>query len=659
MTHRTDIDGLRALAIIPVVLYHMGVPAFSGGFVGVDIFFVISGFLITSLIARDLGQPDRRFSLTNFYERRIRRIFPALFTVLAVTTVLAVIVLLPRDLSAYAKSLVATAAFASNIHFFRQAGYFDTEAYTKPLLHTWSLAVEEQFYLFFPLLMLVLFRVLKRGARVGIVLAGLALASFAWSVWTVHTRPDAAFYLAPARAWELLLGSVLALGVVPAFRTARSAHAAGILGVALLGLAVVAFSHSTPFPGVAALVPCLGAALVIHSGGATPIHRVLSSAPLVFIGLISYSLYLWHWSLLSLARHWSLDPLTMPQTVAVVGVALLASVSSWRFIEQPLRKPAPRGSLGARSKRRKRVFGLAAAASSIALLIGLIGASADGLPGRLGPDVIALDAAQQDFNDQRPKCHASDRAVVPYRDTCRFGATDSAPRYAVWGDSHAAELAVALGELAADAGESVRMITYSACPPGSVRGGARGGTGGCAEHDRATLKAISEDTTVFLVFLVARYSQARQDQGDVYFVELGRVARALADAGKEVVLVYPSPEYQFSVPIQLARAAYRGANLEMIGLAREAFEAQRSPFVRALDAIRTDRRIGMVDPSRRLCDESRCRTFAEGRALYFDDDHLSLSGARYVGSAFVPFFRSIDDAADLPERLAYGTRTAW
>lgn len=664
MIHRPDIDGLRAIAVIPVVLYHMGVPWFDGGFTGVDVFFVISGFLITSIISEDLARPDRRFSLRTFYERRIRRIFPALFTVLLVTTVLAVLILLPRDLDSYARSLVATAAFASNIHFYRQSGYFDAESHTKPLLHTWSLAVEEQFYLFFPLLLMALYRWLGHAARVRAVLAVLALGSFAFSVWQVRVRPDAAFYLAPARAWELLLGSLLALGAVPAFRRAASADAAAVLGIVLLGAGFVTFTSATPFPGVAALVPCLGAGLLIHSGGATVVNRILTWRPLVVTGLLSYSLYLWHWALLSLARHWVVDPLTMPQTVAVVAVAVLASGASWRYIERPLRaRRVPVSTVGVSAPRHWRVFAWGGVASAVTVALGLAGAMTAGLPERISPRALAFDADQLDFNSERSRCHASDRSAIPYRDTCRFGAPATTPRYALWGDSHAAELAVALGELAAASGESVRMVTYSGCPPGSVDGGVRGGTGGCAAHERATLQAIVADDDLAVVFLIARFSQARIEQGDGFFVELGRVARALADAGKRVVLVYPSPEYRSSVPVLLARAAHRGADLASVGLTRETFDAQRAELVRALDTIRRDDRIGMVDPSRVLCDAAQCRASADGRALYFDDDHLSLSGARFVAPAFAPYFarRARATPVDLigTARSTSGTRVAW
>jgi hypothetical protein len=343
---------------------------------------------------------------------------------------------------------------------------------------------------------------------------------------------------------------------------------------------------------------------------------------------------------------------------------VLASGASWRYIERPLRaRRAPGGGPGIAAPRHWRVFAWGGVASAVTVALGLVGAMTDGLPGRISPRVLALDAAQQDFNTERTRCHANDRSAIPYRDTCRFGAPATTPRYALWGDSHAAELAVALGELAEASGESVRMVTYSGCPPGSVNGGVQGGTGGCAAHERGTLQAITADSTLAVVFLIARYSQARTEQGDGFFAELGRVARALTDAGKRVVLVYPSPEYGSSVPVLLARAAHRGAELASVGLARETFDAQRAGSVRALDAIRADGRIGMVDPARLLCDAARCRAWAEGHALYFDDDHLSVSGARFVAPVFAAFFARRASATPVgtgdEARTVSGTRVAW
>src|SRR5207248_6169363 len=299
--YRPEIDGLRALAILPVVLFHYRAPGFQGGFVGVDVFFVMSGYLITGLVQSEMQCGT--FSLAQFYERRVRRIFPGLFAMLAVVSIAAYVLLFPADLVRYAQSLFATALFGANFEFWREAGYFDTFANQKPLLHLWSIAVEEQFYLLFPALLILLRHAAPRLriAAVGFVF----IASFALGAWGVGAAPVATFYLLPARAWELMLGALLALGAVPAFRTRMASETLAALGLVLIGASMFAFTPATPFPGPAALLPCAGAALVIHAADPqrTFVGRALGVRPLVFIGLISYSLYLWHWPVFVFATY--------------------------------------------------------------------------------------------------------------------------------------------------------------------------------------------------------------------------------------------------------------------------------------------------------------------------------------------------------------------
>lgn len=633
MHHRPDIDGLRALAVIPVVLYHAGMPGLPGGFIGVDVFFVISGFLITSILLRDLEDPARRFSLADFYVRRIRRILPALIAVLAATGLLALVILLPRDLDDLARSSVATALFASNIFFHRQAGYFDADAHSKPLLHTWSLAVEEQFYLFFPLLLLVLFRLGWRRVGVRRTLVALTALSFAFSLWQMRVAPSAAFYLAPARAWELLLGSLVAMGSFPVLRPA-AAQGAALLGVALLVAGYVLVTPQSAFPGALALLPCLGAALIIHAGSATAVNRVLARAPLVAVGAISYALYLWHWPLLVLGRHWSLAPLTVLQTSAIVVASVALSVLSLRYIEAPFRAVRAHADGARDATSRRPVFFWGAMASAAVLILGAFGALSHGWPSRIPDAAIAFDAAQFDVNTRRAECHANDAHPVPYRDSCVFGASGPAPRVAIWADSHGVELAVALGEMSEQNGAAVRLVSYSACPPGSVTGGARGVTEGCATHDHATRAALAADAFIDVVILIARYHYAVSAQGPGYFAELAGAAQALQAAGKRVVLVYPAPEYPFVVPTQLARTILRGRDASEVGVARVTFDDQRRSVVRALDGIRATGSVSVIDLADRLCTSTRCRTAADGHSLYFDDDHLSVQGARFVSPAF-------------------------
>ena len=289
MQYRRDIDGLRAIAVLPVVLYHAHVPGFSGGFVGVDIFFVISGYLIAGIIARDVDQG--RFTVLGFYERRIRRIFPALFVMLAVTALAAWWLLLPDDLVRFSDSVVSTALFYSNLQFWSETGYFAAASHTKPLLHTWSLAVEEQFYIVFPLAMVAM--AAWRPATRIFWLSGAALVSFVAAVLTVPSDPSTAFFWPHTRAWELLVGVLLALRAVPRVRTAETANWLVAGGLVLIAISVVGYGHGTPFPGFAALPPVLGAAMIIHAGdthGARQeapgvMTQWIGAGPLVGIGL--------------------------------------------------------------------------------------------------------------------------------------------------------------------------------------------------------------------------------------------------------------------------------------------------------------------------------------------------------------------------------------
>lgn len=254
MKYRPDIDGLRAIAIIPVVLFHAEVVGFGGGFIGVDVFFVISGFLITSLLLQDIQK--NRFSIAHFYERRVRRIFPALMTVFAACAVAAYILLLPQDLILFAKSLVAAILFASNFHFMSKTGYFDAPAESHPLLHTWSLSVEEQFYIFFPL---ILWFLAAKKMRFGPTILVIFVSSLIVSLWATAAHPKFGFYMLPSRTWEMMLGSLLALNIAPPIQSKRAREIAGALGLLLILVATFTFSKDVPFPGWRAFLPCFGA----------------------------------------------------------------------------------------------------------------------------------------------------------------------------------------------------------------------------------------------------------------------------------------------------------------------------------------------------------------------------------------------------------------
>ena len=336
MNYRAEIDGLRALAVLPVILFHAGFSWFSGGYVGVDVFFVISGYLITTIIVREMA--EGRFSLLVFYERRARRILPALFFVMLLSTAFALLWLAPSELENYGQGLIAVSTFWSNILFWQQSGYFETAAELNPLLHTWSLAVEEQFYIFFPLLLMLTWRF---GLRfVCLLLLVTFVCSLAAAQWSVYQHPSAAFYLLPMRAWELLIGSATALYL--RYRTPPDSRLANevlsLLGFGMVVFAIATFDQTTPFPGFYAILPTLGTALLILS--VTPdtlVFRVLSFRPLVALGLISYSAYLWHQPVLAFARYRLAADLPGSLLLVLCMLSIAMAWFSWRYIEQPFR----------------------------------------------------------------------------------------------------------------------------------------------------------------------------------------------------------------------------------------------------------------------------------------------------------------------------------
>lgn len=390
MRYRKEIDGLRALAVIPVVFFHAGFGLFAGGYVGVDVFFVISGYLITGIVMHEVDRGA--FSIADFYERRIRRILPALFLVVLVCVPTAFLLLLPAELKEFSQSLIAVAMFSSNVLFWAQSGYFEGAAELKPLLHTWSLSVEEQFYLFFPLLLVLTWRWGRKW--VVALLSIVAMASLLLAEWGALNKPIAAFFLLPTRAWELLLGSLVAFYLARDSRhhfTLSQCNLLSSAGLALVMYAIFGFDGQTTFPGLHALVPTLGAALMII--GAKPetwVGHVLCRPLMVTVGLISYSTYLWHQPLFAFARHLGVERSSILTLGGLAALSLVLGYFSWRYVETPIRRN--------RAISRRSIFLMAGAGSLTMLLLGLLGHVFNGFVDRLKPEdryLAAISPAAQ------------------------------------------------------------------------------------------------------------------------------------------------------------------------------------------------------------------------------------------------------------------------
>lgn len=657
MKYRADIDGLRAVAVLAVVLFHADLALFSGGFVGVDVFFVISGYLITGIIAGEIR--SGRFSLARFYERRIRRIFPALFVMLACSTAAALLLFMPRELKDYSQSLAAAALSLSNVLFWSEAGYFDAPAELKPLLHTWSLAVEEQFYLLLPLLLMLGARLLR--SRWLPLLLPVAAGSFLISLWQVGNTPSAAFFLPPARAWELLLGSLLALGLARPVRHEAAREGLAALGLAAILWSVFGFDAQTPFPGAAALLPCLGAALIIHTGGRTRVGRLLSSRPAVFIGLISYSLYLWHWPVLVFARYYAIDPLNPAQLAGVLLLSLALSVASWRFIERPFR----RSTLPPRQAAR-RAYAAAAVLSVAAVSAGVMGHLRNGLPERLPAEVVAYASASDDFNPDRQRCHDRGLERATRGDLCRVG-PPGAPRFIVWGDSLADAMQPAFARLAQRHRLPGWYVSHSGCPPllGVTRRD-RPASHGCRRFNDAVL-ALIERHDIDTVVLVGRWSgynpgdedpllykarsplvdrllpQGRPDTPDALFGRaLRRTVARLHAQGRRIWLVKQPPESKTNDPSVVARTVFMGKTPESLWISMREHERRQWRVERVFDRLQAEFGLRTLDPARLLCHEGSCASTRAGHAIYRDLDHLSTYGAVQMQPLLEPIFLAAD-----------------
>ena len=486
--YRADIDGLRALAVVPVVLFHSELGIVSGGFVGVDIFFVISGYLITQLLLNAMS--EERFSLLDFYERRIRRIFPALFLVLAACGVAGLIVMLPRDLETLGKNLIAAATSLSNVALWFQDDYFAGSSKLKPMLHTWSLGLEEQFYLFWPLLLFVLVRFARR--RMVAITAAATLLSFAASVWMTDYEQSAAFYLLPYRAWELLLGALLAMGAVPRIGSRALAQIAGGAGLVLILYPVIAFSEAMPFPGVGAAIPCLGAALIIHAGEGrqpTAAASLLSHPVAVFGGKISYSFYLWHWPLFVFARYSTIEEPPPALMFEIALISMLCAALSWRFVEEPFRRKQLLAS-------RRSLFAAAAAAVIATVAFGGVLVAAHGFPQRVHAETVRLEAATEQPNPYAIPCHVG----LQLKPACIIG--DPAKlRYAIIGDSHAMALRGAMARIA-EAGPATLYGGASRCPP--LAG--YGSDADCIAMNRQKLQFLQTHPEIDTVVIAARWT---------------------------------------------------------------------------------------------------------------------------------------------------------
>ncbi len=610
MKYRPEIDGLRAVAVLPVLFFHAGFPAFKGGFVGVDVFFVISGYLITSIIHPDIKNDS--FSISRFYERRIRRILPALFLVCLACIPVALLLLLPDDFKAFSKSLAAVNLFSSNILFWQESGYFEAAAELKPLLHTWSIAVEEQFYLFFPLFLL-LFRGLTTK-NLTVLLFAVTLTSLGFAEYIGVLDPSANFYLLPSRAWELGIGAILAINL-PGRNKARPSLSAwaSLLGLTMIIYSVFSVDKDVVFPGFITLVPVLGTALIIAYGNPTNITgKILCFKPLWGLGLISYSTYLWHQPLFAFARLRE-GTLTSESYLILISVSLILAYFTWRFVEAPFRN---RKNLSG-----AQVFRGAAIISAAFITFGITGYYQN-------ERMILLSEEQEHilrylhYDRSGPYREGScflqeEQGYSELEDQCFApGGT------MIWGDSHAAALSYglrsSLGELT--------QISASACPP--LKDYRKASRPNCYDINTLALEKIAS-LQPKLLFLHANWIAYRfQDNLDNLITNT--VSSALtASPESRIVLLGGVPQWDPSLPVQLIKNGSRLQDMALLSSQRysEVFELDM-----VLKEIAQSNHITFISILDLFCENGACLSSVKDQNEYepfaWDSCHLTRLSSR-------------------------------
>ena len=629
MKYRREIDGLRAIAVLPVIFFHAGFDQFSGGFVGVDVFFVISGYLITSLLISDIER--KNFSILNFYERRALRILPALFIVMIACTPFAYAWMFPIELKNFFQSLVAVSLFSSNFLFWLEEGYFAPSAELKPLLHTWSLAVEEQYYLIFPIFLITFWKLGRK--KVFWIISFLALSSLLFSEWGWRNFPSANFYLAPSRAFELLAGSLCAFIIF--YSEIRRNNFFSFLGLILILFSVFSFNENTPFPSFYALVPVLGTSLIIlFSREDTIISKILSTKFFVGIGLISYSAYLWHQPLFAFAR---LRSITEPSELLMISLALLSLILAWitwSLVEQPFRK---------RKffflKKQKKVFSLSFAFILLFGFIGFYGHLNEGFKNRSNGDLLigSLDERLDKNYGLHKDCESLlNDSKITSSENCF---TSDAPDVLLWGDSHAMHLVQ--GIRSSEASIGLQQHTLSSCAPII-------GIAPILTTENLARKCILFNQSVFewikksnvkIVILSSLFSgildkNILQDDGSIlknnksinYISQkLKQTIRDIQSLGVKVITVSTTPRSGWDNGRCIIRSVYFKSSPDSCDFKLD----KEIDGLKLLENIEADFPVYWLYED--ICESEVCDTIKKDVFIFKDKTHLSKEGSHFLG----------------------------
>ena len=635
MKYRSEIDGLRALAILPVVFFHAGFGFFQGGFVGVDIFFVISGYLITTIILTE--SENKKFSYINFYERRARRIMPALYLVMFFSIIAAWLLLFPADFKYFSESLVATSLFSSNILFMLKSGYWGSANELVPLLHTWSLAVEEQYYIFFPIFLLAMWNFRKRWILSALII--IALISLLLSVWMAEAKPTANFFLIFTRAWELAIGASISFYFVYRKNTMKTIlnnryidEILGLTGILLIVYAVLFFNDSTPFPSFYALIPTIGAALIIvFTSHSTLVGKFLGSKPLVGIGLLSYSTYLWHQPIFAFSRHAAIDTLSTEIYLALILLTVTLSYISWKYIESPFRNR--------KIISRKFIFSFTIIGGLLFIAFGITGHMNNGFKQRTtlsGLPFDGLDAPLDPNHGLGSNCNLTNQ--------CK---TSNHPKVLLWGDSFAKHLAGGLQY--SSTALNFQQVTSDSCRPVldiSIVGSFGNGTlvrtkkwaQECVSHNNSIFDYIKSNKDIEYIILASPFAftkkiytkdSTKDYSDDLVFKYFRDMVEKLRSIGKKPIFIAPPPNNWKDIGRCSIKSMALGMNPNTCDFDSNSYSEYTRNAYTIMQAV--EKFAPVVKMEDFICENGTCDVIMDDVVLYRDTYHLTKRGSEYLG----------------------------
>lgn len=671
IAYRSDIDGLRAIAVLSVVFFHLDHQMVPGGYIGVDIFFVISGYLIGTILLREFDAGT--FSFLRFFERRIRRLFPAYFVMALATAAVGWFVLTPEDYRQFGQSLLAATIFISNILFYKETGYFNRASEEKPLLHSWSLGVEEQFYIVVPIILALIYFFVKSNTRCVVIgfAVTITIVSFALSVVFMPWDASAVFFLFPFRAWELAIGVLLATGIFPEIKNIRIADIVSGFGAALIAYAIVFYDRATPFPGAAALLPCVGSALVIYGGEQQRpmISRWLSLRPIVLIGLTSYSMYLWHWPVIVLGQQGFFFEQTWGAKLIMLVLMGALTFLSYRFVEMPVRHAYE-------FFNRTKLF---ASASILSLFLVAAGAAlhlSSGVPSRLSPTAKEFIAAITDYKHKMNDCVSASNAGLPGVPNCKIGMLNAPPTMLVWGDSHALAFHDAIDTMMRKNEVAGIYVQTAGCPPFFGLGKDEKSRPDRQDDECKRINILMEEylesdslAAIDKVLFVGRWAYYANGGGvgvdrekkiellpygaaknsndpiEIFTAAVDKTIRRLAKKEICVFVLEQPPEISNFRPREIAFSFMQGAN--DISKFSEKTEVPFTDMLRRQGKVRRmfldlqiQGQLTYLPTHDKFCNDQRCSVLTDkGRPLMIDNNHVTVAGSMVAIGALAPIFQ--------------------